>query len=123
MRKPVWVEKNRRGAIVRIFKNQRTAVEARVGKRDHELDVQPYAVAVASIRAQVFERARGICEACGVARATEMDERLPRGSFDKEGHSGQISLDNSRALCHGCHQGPKGHHGDRLPRLNWLTLE
>lgn len=52
---------------------------------------------VHTVRAAVFERAKGLCEACWGAPPTEMHELVPRSQC------GKISPQNSVAICHDCH--------------------
>lgn len=72
-------------------------------------------VAVGYIRKQVIDRARYkqfiLCEFCGATInefVGEMHEVVPKGK------GGEVSLDNSRFICHDCHTGkPDSEHGDR----------
>lgn len=84
------------------------------------------AKAVTSIRRQVFERDGWACIHCATTvtwSTGEMNERQHRGQIlqleSGEYHGGEISLDNSETLCHGCHTvNPDSAHGDRLPRFH-----
>ena len=117
-RKPRWCEV-RDGMVVQIFRNRKRACQSSV---DEEfIHLVDYAKAVGEVRDQVFNRSQGVCEKCcdqRISRSTmHMDERLARGEFDERGWSGQISLDNSWALCANCHIGPGGEHWNRRPRF------
>ena len=80
------------------------------------------ALAVRSIREQVFERCivweppeeeHNECEKCGrwiTWEDFEMNEKIPKGSSKR----GEVSTENCEALCHACHQGDKDSaHGNR----------
>ena len=117
MRKPPWCEV-RDGKVVRIFKNWKRACQSRVPFID--IDQMAYAVAVEQVRDAVFKRSEGHCEKCGerITHVTmQMHERIHRGKFDTEGWSGEISIDNSWAICAHCHVGPGGEHWNRRPRF------
>lgn len=103
----VFVEVNEQGQPIRILRNN-----LEVWKLSSDVVRQwPKSEAVREIRSQVFARANGECEYCG-ARITpvtgEMHEKLAKGN------GGEVSLENSVALCHGCHTGRKdSEHGNR----------
>jgi 5-methylcytosine-specific restriction endonuclease McrA len=72
-------------------------------------------LAVSYIRQQVVFRARSgkllLCDFCGnvvTEQIGEMHEVLPRGK------GGEVSLDNCKFICNGCHTGANdSEHGDR----------
>lgn len=69
--------------------------------------------AVGEIRAQVYRRDEGRCVACGALVTPEqmhMDERQSKG------RGGEVSLANCETRCSACHIGPRGKHGDRVPK-------
>jgi 5-methylcytosine-specific restriction endonuclease McrA len=78
--------------------------------------------AVGAIRAQVYDRseapegAHHECERCGryiTWESFEMNEKRPKGSGGGK-TGGEVSLENSEALCHQCHQGSSDSaHGNR----------
>lgn len=71
----------------------------------------PKSEAVKNIRDQVFDRCKGECEHCG-KRVTKLTGELHEMIHKSLG--GEVSLDNCRFLCHGCHQGRKdSEHGER----------
>jgi 5-methylcytosine-specific restriction endonuclease McrA len=118
MRKPHWCEVHD-GKVTRIFKNRKRACQSHVDEEFIRLVV--YAVAVEQVRDEVFRHSEGHCQKCGnrITHVTmHMDERIARGEFDGRGWSGEISLDNSWALCHDCHLGPGGEHWNRRPRFD-----
>lgn len=114
----VWVEIDC-GACSRIFKNKKRAFET----IDKPILMEE-GLAKHQIRRQIFERQDGICVKCGAIltkQTMHMDEKLARGEFDEDGHSGEISLENSWGLCSPCHIGPRGEHGDRQVKFSNRT--
>jgi len=99
----VWVELDPVSrAPIRIFKNHKTAFAAQI----ELLAERDYGTAVRSIRHQLFVQARGYCNLCaGIVTEVgcHMHERLHRGRFDADGHSGEISVANSIIICAKCH--------------------
>jgi len=78
-------------------------------------------VAVGTIRDQVFKRAGYICEFCGAnltITGGHMHEKNPRGK------GGEISMDNSVAICYKCHLGrADSEHGNRRFQTSKLVVE
>ena len=75
---------------------------------------------VGEIRHAVYVRQAGHCLWCDkfVTEAqAHMHEKVHRG------HGGKISLENSIILCADCHIGPKGAHGNRLPKFSKKVLD
>lgn len=69
--------------------------------------------AVSDIRTQVFERSGGECERCATPityRTMHMHETLHRG------RGGEVSVENSVAICPPCHIGKNGEHANRFPQ-------
>jgi 5-methylcytosine-specific restriction endonuclease McrA len=102
----VYVELEWDGTILRVVKN------AEAWKIPPErLRHWPKADAIRTIRKQVFERAGYMCEFCGknlTWEGGEMHEKLPKGK------GGEVSMDNSVAVCHQCHTGrADSEHGNR----------
>lgn len=97
--------------VVRIFKNP---ARARTYEGPGTVSFMARKDATERIRRAVYERAGGRCRDCGKAitwSTMQMHEQLPRGS------GGEISLTNSVALCHACHQGSapgSAHYNRRL---------
>lgn len=110
--KIVLVEINDHGDPIRIFDNSKAA-------RLHPVEnVREWdrTNAVHLIREAIFRRSKGDCEWCGrfVTRDSgEMHEVHARGKRDINGNYGEISISNSVFICHNCHTGPNGAHGDR----------
>jgi hypothetical protein len=106
--KHVWVQLTKnRFDVVRIFKSKKAAFSV--------VDVTPIFIArnlaVASIRHQIFLRSKGSCEQCGAfitEQSMEMHEKQHRGK------GGEISLDNSFAICKKCH---RFEHRERAPQF------
>ena len=95
------------GKIIRIIRPQ-----SDVWKLDaDQFDLVSHGHAVSEIRKQVFKRANGECELCGALiteQTGELHEMLPKGN------GGEVSIANSKAICHGCHTGRwDSEHGDR----------
>jgi HNH endonuclease len=101
--------------IVRIFRNGRGAVVMSQAYDEGRVIEFPRKDAVEAIRRQVFERSNKECEHCGKAitwGTLHMHEKQPKGK------SGEVSLDNSIALCYNCHIGREDSaHGNRRPRF------
>jgi hypothetical protein len=108
--------------LVYVEVNAQTELPIRIlrtTKEAYELDPKVLrqmakSVAVKYIRDQIVDRARRgnliLCEFCGQVInefVGELHEQLPRGQ------GGEISLANSVFLCHECHTGKTGEHGDR----------
>jgi 5-methylcytosine-specific restriction endonuclease McrA len=74
--------------------------------------------AVAAIRKQIFKRSGGQCEYCGkfINGKFHLHEKIHRS------RGGEISLENSVALCADCHIGPTGEHGSRRPQFSKTLL-
>ncbi len=117
MNRFAWVEIDVfTGLATRVFRNRKIAFESMESPKCIER-----ALAVSQIRRQVFDRQDGLCIKCGdiVTRASmHLDEILARGEFDDDGRSGEVSLENSQALCANCHIGSRGEHGDRRPQFS-----
>jgi len=91
----------------------------RIFRKDHEylqcpeqwLGIMTKKEAVGSIRRQVFDRCDGKCEQCEryiTWESFELHEKVFKGK------GGEVSLENSVALCNHCHQsGPNAAHRDR----------
>lgn len=104
---------------LRVYVELKDGVPIRILKRVDYNSPHPIAevsrkYAVGEIRRQVFERAAGHCERCD-ARITEqtghMHEKLERG------RGGEISVENSVALCPKCHLGKTGVHANHYPQF------
>jgi hypothetical protein len=114
--KLVWVEKDSRLQVFRIFRNRQDASAAarHIGRRVIDMF---YGEAVGMIRHTVFIRSQGFCEGCA-APVTEstghMHELLHRGK------GGEISMDNSVFICADCH---KFAHKDRSPIFSKKSLD
>lgn len=88
--------------------------------------------AVGAIRAQVYDRSENQetgdheCERCGryiTWESFEMNEKRPKGAGGGK-TGGEVSLQNSEALCHGCHQGNKDSaHGNRMWQTSKIKLD
>ena len=77
-------------------------------------------MSTAEIRRAVYDRQHGECLWCSkfvTFQQAHLHEKLHRG------HGGKISLDNSIILCSNCHIGPKGDHGNRLPKFSKKMLD
>lgn len=113
MGKLVRVELGEDGTPVRIFRRDKRWLEVpfeRIAWRQK-------AEAVGIIRRKVFDRSKSRCEQCErfvTWESFEMHERI----FKSRG--GEVSMDNSIALCKSCHQtGPNAAHKDR----RWQTAK
>lgn len=111
--KVVTAQLDEHGRVVRIFKTGKDAARFHlpVGHTFSETDRTE---AVREIRRQVFERQDYLCRHCPnliTWAAGEMNEIVPKG------RGGEVSLDNCEALCHDCHQGRTGVHGNRRTRF------
>ena len=113
MSKQVHVEIGPEGKPIRIF-NTKAWLDC------ENTTLMDRASAVRSIREQVFERSivadpeeHNECEYCGRTITWgdfEMHEEIPKGSSKR----GEVSTENSKAICHGCHTGgPDSAHGNR----------
>lgn len=95
------------GVPIRIFRSEKAAYEL----FQHDLVRMPRAEAVGLIREQVFRSSGEECEYCGKPislQTMHMHEKVHRGQ------GGEISLDNSVALCFACHA---AEHKNRNPRF------
>lgn len=115
--KYVLCEVDDQGTPIRIFKPQKKAYTFPV----EQVNEFPHGFAVGIIRRQVFQRAGctriqpGCCEECGATiiweagsyNSGEMHEVISKGK------GGEVSVDNSKAICRACHTGPNGAHGNR----------
>jgi hypothetical protein len=96
----VQVEIGDNGQAIRIFKNARAII---VHLRSHGLlssAPMDRATAVSQIRHQIFERSKGDCELCSspiTEKTFHMHEKQHRGK------GGEVSLENSVAVCASCH--------------------
>ena len=119
MTKQIHVELGPEGKPIRIFNNKDWL------NCEHTV-LMDRALAVRSIREQVFERSivweppedeHNECERCGRTidwSSFEMHEEIPKGK------RGEVSLENCKALCHQCHTGrPDSAHGNR----RWQTAK
>lgn len=108
--KLVYVELDDSGQILGVITHKKS-----IQLPDANVKQLPKAEAVREIRKKVFERSKGLCEWCGqniIWNSFEMHET----TFKSDG--GMVSLENSVALCHQCHQGREDSaHGDR----RWQT--
>lgn len=97
--KLVYVELNDSGRVTRVFRGYPP-----IGS-GQKVRQQTRTTAVAEIRQQVFRRANGNCEYCAAIITSDtghMHEKVFRS------RGGEISLDNSVAICHDCHRGEHG---------------
>jgi hypothetical protein len=120
----VMVEVDGGGCPIRIFR----AAKQAFALPPERVKEYPRAEAVARIRHAIFVRCGGRCEyGCGRAivedkyqpgarwpNIMEMHEEIPRGSVHKVG---EISLQNSYAVCGVCHRKDARGHLNR--RLHW----
>ena len=102
------------GKICRIFNKAPKALMSKLdGATVHEY---PRSYAVGEVRQQVFERSKGECRNCGepiTSKTMHMHEVVPRSK------GGEISLDNSIALCGNCHEWrDDSEHGNRRLRFS-----
>jgi len=109
MPRQVWVEFGDDGKVLRICKNQKTAVGFfRIG---FVLRTQ----AVEEIRRQIWERDNKRCTHCGTIvtwHMMNMHERVWRG------RGGEVSVSNGTTLCESCHvDDPIAGHGKRKVRF------
>ena len=93
--KTAWVEINTAGEPIRIFKSWVTASLSRCEVRE-----MSYAEAVGSIRHRLFVLSEGDCDLCG-SPVTETTMHLHE--MKHRGKGGEISLENSVAICAPCH--------------------
>ncbi len=108
MQRDALVEISVEGNVVRIFRSIESFCEAAAQGRI--VTTMRRGLAVRLIRQMVRYRAGDLCERCGTALTEstgEMHETVPKG------RGGEVSLDNCEWLCHRCHQGDDGAHGDR----------
>jgi 5-methylcytosine-specific restriction endonuclease McrA len=123
MEEQVLVEVDSQGNILRILKNRK---QTRSLPTETVLEVSR-TFAVGEIRRQVFLRAGctpnkpGECEWCGELivwnRGSSKSGHLHEKTFRSNG--GEISLENSVAICRNCHLGLHGAHGNR----RWHTAK
>ena len=99
----VYVELDDQDQIIRIYR--------RFPPFNTNFREVPRVYAVGVIRQRILERAEGRCEYCGkfIDYHFHMHEKKPRG------RGGEISMENSVALCASCHIGQNGEHGMRRP--------
>lgn len=118
MGKLVRVEIGSNGLPCRIFRDKSW-------KTCNSVQIMDRGKAVGAIRTQVWDRSETPdgwheCERCGrlIGWDTfEMNEKRPKGAGGGK-TGGEVSLQNSEALCHQCHQGnPDSAHGNR----RWQT--
>ena len=117
MEHSVLVEVDAAGEAIRIFRTAKAAAIAQDrGLHGFRVEEKTRRDAVREIRRKIFARATnydGIteCEDCGAFitwETGEMHEDTPKGK------GGDVSVENGRALCHGCHTGrPDSRHGER----------
>lgn len=102
-----WVEFDEKGPI-RIFRNWRGVLAVGNYKDVREY---PRKNAVAAIRQRVYELSGGFCKDCGgiITVNFHMHEEISRGK------GGEISIENSIALCSRCHL--EFEHGNRRLRF------
>lgn len=131
--KLAWVEIDCcSGLAIRIFKSRKLMVMAMPYAEDGCSKQMSRAEAVKQIRQQIFSRQQGRCEDCNRLiywETMHLHERQHRGSFKISPaiagalninpslsieKSGEVSLENSVALCVDCHQ---VEHSDRQVRL------
>ena|ERR1700722_13255155 len=112
MPRMVWTEIGDSSLPIRIFKNRKQAVMAGC------LLGGAYmlrAIAVESIRRQIWKRDGHTCTHCGAIVSwftMQMHERIWRG------RGGEISLDNGTCLCDNCHADDEvAGHGKR--KIQW----
>ena len=104
----VFVEREN-GRIVRLFRSRFKALECKGDVVEY-----PRHNAVVEIRQQVYERSKGYCENCGhiITHTFHMHEKIARSD------GGEISLENSVALCAACHiLRTDSEHGNRRLRF------
>lgn len=104
----VFVETDGNSNPIRIFKNNRAALES--GVPDLLISIRERRDAVGYIRHQIFVRQRGICYRCPnqfTEAQMHLHEKVHRG------RGGEISLDNSVGLCFTCHLKPGGVHPEK----------
>jgi hypothetical protein len=106
-----WVEIDGNN-IIRIFRNQGMACSSSAFDEDR---VREYSRkdAVESIRKQVSNRAKYLCERCGERigwGSGHMDEKISKGD------GGEVSVFNCWWLCYDCHIGDNGYseHSERF---------
>jgi hypothetical protein len=94
------------GQVIRIFKNP---LRAHTYEGNGTVTLMSRKDAVAAIRKQVFSLSGGQCKYCGrpIDWNFHMHEVIPRSQ------GGEISLENSIALCAKCHMQHPAAHGDR----------
>lgn len=107
MRGRCWVALDEKG-VTRVFKNYAAAVLS----KSANIREYPRKDAVGQVRQRVFERADGHCEDCNTLltwASMHMHEKIHRGD------GGEISLENSIAVCYKCHMDIE--HGNRKLRF------
>lgn len=110
----VWVEMELESYPIRIFRNQRLAIQS--GKHIQHMD---RAEAIDSIRNRIWWRTNGDCEWCGFP-ITEASMHLHE--VKSRGDGGEISLENSVGICVECHiTGPDAAHSNRRPRFKGIS--
>lgn len=132
--KTVLAEVDERGDPIRIFKPQKKAYQFPV----ESVNEFPKAFAVGIIRSKVFARAGctphvdGGCEWCGASiswekgrwNSGELHEVIPKGKMVFQGEQGEVSVENSVAICRSCHtSGPNAAHSNRRWHSAKLTRE
>jgi hypothetical protein len=111
MLRMVWVAVNKQGRPIRILKGTPLFEDY---PDEHGFRFMRRSEAVEEIRDQVYDRSKGFCRNCGdiiLLDSFHMHEVKHRGK------GGEISLDNSIALCAKCHIGPEGEHKARRTRF------
>lgn len=97
----VYVELNDKGRASRIFRGYPPVSTGVV----REIQQKTRTKAIAEVRRQIFARANGNCEYCA-AVITEQTGHMHEKVF--RSHGGEISLENSVAVCYPCHRGEHG---------------
>ena len=116
MRRPVGLNKRGRVFVELGADGRATRIIKILSYSPHDPEVHEMSrkQAVEDIRRQVFERAGGTCERCAAQRITwdsmHLHEQVHRGK------GGEVSVENSVALCARCHISPVGEHANRFPQ-------
>lgn len=98
--KMVWVELGAYRRIIRIFRSRSAAFHLTAKQKVTNAVEMKRSEAVGEIRHQIFVRSRGNCEICDAPipeKTMHMHEQKHRG------RGGEISLENSLAICATCH--------------------
>jgi HNH endonuclease len=105
-----WIELDEKGTT-RIFRSYAAAVQSAAWNLGHVKEY-PRREATREIRERILQRAGNQCEDCGKLvtwGSMHMHEKIHRGD------GGEISLENSIAVCYKCHT--EIEHGERRLRF------